>query len=433
MAGVDYLAKPNVRLVGAALPNFKSDFSALENGTVIQGPFYWNADGAAPDLFGVDSGAAVCDALYGTGQERDGLVIGQISQPSPRFMKNVQIGKVRGLARGPAALVHGILVEAITEGSFQFMEGANAFHAAVIKSSGLRGQYFGGYEANGESAILKSDSYAPMGNLQIDQVYGVNGIGAKDSGFGLLIDAVSSPGTKIQIGSANVVGKANGLGIRSNGASLTDVDVGALHSEGCDVGIVYSGDVRRTKVRSANILNSVYGVITDAGVTSLSNSIDTISINGATDGFNMQGVLRVGHADFENVSNQCVNYTAVAARLLLGGKRFGPSVASFWNQQVALVNSWVNDSSATPFIISQSGNRITLSGWIRSGTSATVATLTTQTRPTSNKRFAARGLNGSSEVSVTVLVNASTGALTIPDYASAPTLISLDGIEWDAP
>lgn len=435
VAGVDYLAKRNVRILGAKLPTFKAGFTGLEDGTIIQGPFYAHADGFAIDLVGVDSGVTVTDALY-AGVAQEGLVIGQVSAVAPSFMKNVQIGSVRGIARGPAEPVHGLLIEAITEGSIKFAEGACAFHGAVVKSNHMRIQYIGGYKTTGESVIFKSDSYAPMNNLQVDEVYCQNDPAASaDPGFGLLIDAVTSPGSVIQIGKVHAAAKAVGVCVRSNGAAMTDVRIGSAITAGCPVGIQFSGDIRRVRIDDADLIAcTTAGVVHDAAVSSPSVSIGSLKVTNAPDAIRLSGKLSVDSATFENISGFCVNYQHVDARLVLGTKRFGPSVAGFWNQQQPLTGTWVAEGSAgsLPLIISALAGKVTLTGWVKGGASAALYTLTTQTRPGSNKVFKAAGMNGANEVTVTVRVNAATGAITIPDFALAPTYISLDGIEWDA-
>lgn len=433
VAGVDYLAKSNVRIVGSKLPTFKASLTGLENGTIIEGPFYAHADGFSIDPVGVDSGSDVCAARY-AGVAQDALVIGQVSLPAPTYFSGVSIGRVRGICKSPASLVHACLFEAIDGGTVEYAEGAYAFHGVVIKSQNIKATYLGGFETGAESVILKSDSYAPMTNVQVAEVDARSTTGGVDPGFGLLIDAVSAAGSGVQVGTVIVYGKANGVCVRSNGAIMSDVSIGSVKTDQCAIGVLYSGDIRRVNIQSATVLNSTYGVQAEVTVTSPTVSIGKLKVANATDGINLQGLLQVEDASFESCSNYAVNYTNVAARLVLTTFRLS-GVTNFWNQQLALSGAWVNEGSAgsPPFVVGIRGGKIQLSGWVKSGASSALYTLTTQTRPVYNRKFIVNGLNVGTEVPITVFVTAATGAVLVPNYASAPTYICLDGVEWDAP
>jgi hypothetical protein len=111
------------------------------------------------------------------------------------------------------------------------------------------------------------------------------------------------------------------------------------------------------------------------------------------------------------------------------------SAPAFWPLQPLLDGSWVNEGTpGNPvFRMTLDAGRVRVSGFIKSGASSTVVSgFSVQIRPVENMRFICAGYNGTTLVPVEVRVSTS-GDITIPNYASAPTLISLDGISWSIP
>lgn len=433
IAGVDYLSKQNVRIVGEALPTYNSAMTGLENGTIIDGPFAVQANGFSIDLVGVDSGSAVCTSRY-AGVAQEGLLMLQTNQAAPFFVGQVQVGRVRAICQAPTSLVHGILMEAIDGLSVQFAEGAYGYHGTVIKCRRATIDTLSGFETGGESVIFKSDSYASLEEVQVDKVLARSRDGVQDTGFGVLIEAVTAAGGSVQIGQIRTHRKSNGTCIRSNGASLSDVRVGSIISDFCPIGLLLTGDVRRIAVGEAIINNSTSGVQVDATVTYKSNSIGELHIGNAVDGISLAGQIEVGEASFDGITNLCVNYTATTGRLVMGGYRV-QSAPAFWPLQPALAGTWVNEGTAgnPQFRVTLDSNRVKVSGFIKSGgTSTVVSGFSVQIRPSENLTFVCAGFNGATLVPVTVQVT-TTGDIVIPNYASAPTYISLDGVEWPIP
>lgn len=436
--GVDYLAKKGVKFQGSKLPNFKTPvagvIAGLECGSIIQGPFYVAAADLEWENIGIDSGPDVCTALY-AGVAQDGFAMVQPNQVAPVFVGGLRIGRVIGLCQGIAAAVHAVLIEAATDGTIQEATGAQALHGVVIKSQGIHADLLRGIGNTGEGVLCKSDSYAPMGSVIINQVEASSISAAVETGHGFLVDSVTASGASVQVGRVRAFKKANGCTIRTNGANITaDVEVGELISESCFIGLLWSGDIRRVSFNSAIVNNCTYGVQVEAGVTSPACTINTLKVANGTDGINLAGRVSVGNADFDTLSGFGINYVAASARCVLGTFRSN-SIPNLFNLQPALAGTWVNEGTAgnEVFRVTLDAGHVKVSGLIKSGAAATiVAALDGRLRPLENMRFLCDGDNAGAVVPVRVSVGIS-GVISISNFAAAPTSISLDGVSWPIP
>jgi len=61
---VNPITKNNVTFLGDSMPNFNVGFTALEGGTILQGPVYYRGNGIRFEKLGVDVGSDVCTALF---------------------------------------------------------------------------------------------------------------------------------------------------------------------------------------------------------------------------------------------------------------------------------------------------------------------------------------------------------------------------------
>lgn len=438
-AGVDYLARTGVKLLGRKLPNYKTPVAGvvdgMEGGTIIQGPFYVQASNFEIDNIGVDSGPAVCTALYG-GAAQDGFVMVQSNQVAPTFLGGLRVGRVMGLCNSINAAFHACLFEAVADGTIQEATGAQAFHGVVIKSKNIQADLLRGIGNSGEGVLCKSDTYAPLGFVKINQVEASSISAGVETGHGFICDAVTASASSVQVGIVRVLRKANGCTVRSNGANLmTDVQIGELTTEGCFIGTLLTGDIRRVSIDSAVVNNATYGAQVETNVTSPTVSIGTLKVTNAQYGVYLGGKLSLANLEADTLSGAAINYYDVGARIILGTFRLNAVTGGIWNQQPALAGTWVNEGTAgnPTFNANQLSGRVCLSGWIKGGGAAALTTITTPTRPLTNRVWKAPGRNGATEVTVTIRLDATSGALTCPDYATASSYISLDGIEWDAP
>lgn len=434
VAGTDYLAKANVTLCGGRLPVFNSGNTALAGGTIIQGPFAVFANGFRCDKVGFDSGSDVVTALY-AGVAQDAFFFGKPNHVvgAGTYALDVQIGSIIGLGSDPAAAGHAVLIEAINGGTVQYAEGRKALHGVVIKSQSMICGTLIGRENTLEGVICKSDNYAPLSDVVINHVEAGSLDATLDTGFGFLIDSVTTGGGKVQVDSVKVISKTTGVAVRNNGAVTADVQIGQVQTEGCPTGVLFSGDVRRVTFGDVQANNCTYGVQVEPTVTSQLVSINSLKVTNATSSIYLGGKLAVDNMSSDNLSSYAVNYYDVAARLLLGLHR-EVTVPSFWLQQPTFAGTWANLGGAgnPSMALRLDGGRVRLSGAITGGGASTILnTLSVQIRPAENVRVVCSGFNGSTLVPVDLQITTA-GAVTIPNFASAPTSIWLNA-DWPIP
>lgn len=437
--GYDYMIKPNIWIIGEQLPDYVGPYGAetgFTNGAVIRGRFFVSseAENFFIDNVGIDASATVTAALYG-GADADAMCVIQVNKATPYFGKFARMGRVRTLGPGGSTLAHGILAEALEMFDFEYLESRRHYHGVVIKSKNVTGRVARGLETSGESVIIKSDDYAPMANVKIDEVDARSLDSVVDTTAGLVIEATTADGGNVQVGMVHSGKKANGIIARTfNGKVLSDVTIGSHISEDCPIGVFLSGDVRGFKQLSGSIKNATVGVEIDGNCTDASNLILNTRIKNVTDGFRVRGRITADGIDFDTVTGYALNYQTVGARVRLG-RRTLTSVANFWPLSFGLVSPWVNEGNAAnpTFDVTLEDWRVRLSGYIKGGTSATfVSGFSTQVRPTKNTARSTFGRNGATSVIQEVMVLPS-GDLQLPAYAQAPTYISLEGVSWDIP
>jgi hypothetical protein len=434
--GVDYLAKSNVTFEGEQSGTVKSDLSGAENGSIIQGPFFYHASGLRFHRLSVDSGSAVCAALYG-GVAQEGLCGVQINKTAPVFYRDCVLEDVRAVCKGASEAVHAILMEACIGLTANNVIGYSAGHTLVCKSRNALISNSAGIESGIDAIITKSDDYAPAEGVKWVNCDATSWDGTLDAGFGILTEAVGAPASAISYANCRVRNKANGFCARSNGAVLADVTYSNLNVEACPVGVLLSGDVRRTTGQGVVINNSTYAVQVEDAVTDISNSIVGLKITNAVDGIRAGGRIVVDDVNFDGISGYCLNYPTVAARIKIDNYTTGTSITgTFWPLQPgALTNSWVNEGSAGApvFRVVPDGGRIRLSGRIKSGVAAQVlAALSVQIRPSEDVSVKISGLNGATQTTATLQVVSSTGQILVPDYAASPTWVQLEA-SWPIP
>lgn len=160
------MSKDNVRLVGAGMPIISSDNSHLIGGTIIQGPFFYMANGFQIENMGFDSGADFCNT-YKAGVVQEGLIgwdMEQVGGGAQATRYGLKIENVVTLCKNPgtAALpsdVHSCLIENYEGFEVRNLVTRLGGAGLVIKSSnGL----VDGHRGSGHfkySGLIKSEGY----------------------------------------------------------------------------------------------------------------------------------------------------------------------------------------------------------------------------------------------------------------------------------
>lgn len=432
VAGVDYLAKPSVTIIGT-LPAWASNHQSyvVGSGSIIQGPFAVFATGfKIVGGLGIDSSLAVVNALYG-GTAKDAFLFAQPNKTTPTYVADINIQAIYGVCKSAASTVHAVLLEGINGGYVGVAEGAFSYHGVVCKSQALNGSSWRGWGNGGECVIFKSESYAPMVSVQVANVACVGG-GTGVTSWGCYIQALSA-GARLEIGNLEAEQCSAGLQMSGTAASLSDISIASVITETCLSGVVIDGTVR-TEIGALIANNSTNAVTITSATTSKTNRIGSVKATNVTgDVFNLSGQLRIGSVSADTVTGYVYNYVNSAARILIEGSEFLTSAANYWNLSTTRVNSWADFGSGnSAYNVRLGSGRVWLKGLIHSGSAATITTFSAQITPNENLRLTGNGYNGATYAPIEIVVG-SGGVLSATNYTAGSTYVSLDGLSYAIP
>lgn len=425
-AGIEFLAKPNVSIIGERTPQPSSDYSTLEGGTIINGPLQVSADGFFIDKVGMDSGQVVCDALWASATPDAFAFIKFGGEPDRR---DLRIGEISGLGYAVSSPSHGVLIESVTGVQFGSISAYRCGHGVVIKGQRVIGDRVYAVGNGIDGLIIKSNAYSVMREVSVGQVIASSIDGSVDAGYGVFILAETAEGAIVNIGSIQAIRKASGLvAYGTSPYSLREVNIGQLVTEYCTTGISYVGGLEGVSVGSAICKQAT--VALDVGSLQVDGDarVGSLMCDGFFVGINAVGKARVDSAHFKDLANLAVQYSA-SGNIRLGDVAYDGSPSPH-NASFTFVNGWV--SGARPVTIDVRDGKVRLSGIAVPGSAAQLisgffpATLD----PISERRFIVPGFNGATLVPVEIVVG-SDGTVSATNYTAAPTGVYLDGVEWD--
>lgn len=228
----DYLV-----LRGAGQPTVKSDHTGLETGTIIQGPLVFDRSNVELYDLGVDSGSAVCTALYG-GTAQDALAfcanVGQVVGKPART--GLIAKRITTICKAYDSAVHAFACENASGAVLEDITTCYGSHGVVLKAINTTAMRLTaiGHQANG--LIVKANTYAPCHDVTISDV--TIGVVTAGEGGGLYFHNETS------------------------GADLTDVSVDDVTITGTSYGVHFTGEtnyVRRVTVTNLTGETGVYG------------------------------------------------------------------------------------------------------------------------------------------------------------------------------
>jgi len=169
-------------------------------------------------------------------------------------------------------------------------------------------------------------------------------------------------------------------------------------------------------------------------------SIGELSVANATNAVDISqsSYVDIGVVNTDNLSDAVYRITGTP-RLTVGAlfkDSLTPAVYSTVSGGTApsLQNSWAQVASNDLFGVDLLGGRVCLRGLIAPGSSNQFCTLPQWAWPATNKRFIAQGYNGTTQVSVPVIVSAA-GVCNVNEvaggFANVATWLSLSGITYD--
>lgn len=344
-AGVAYLAKPYVKLVGRKLPSVNAAGTALEGGTVVQGPMTVNADHFEVDLIGLDSGKAVCDTLW-SGVTPDALNLGApISRPN----NGLRIGHIVSLGYSPNSPMHGVLIENYSRVDFDHIAAHMCSHGLALKASGVTGRLVSGTGNGADTLVIKSNDYAPCADVSIEAVYSESHDGVIDSGMGLYVLADNQDSWNINIGRVVAARKARGALIHGATHTLSLVSIGSISATYCSEALVTQGNLKSVDVGEV-IANATEAITTQPGTDDGEITVARLVHSGGNSSVAAVSGLRIGEAIFKNIAGHCI--TLVGGVVRLGNARYINSplrindspIGGWWRCRMAggrhLISTW---------------------------------------------------------------------------------------------
>ena len=266
------LTVSNISFVGEKRPDFKSDYTGLIGGTIINGPFVFRGNNLEFHNLGVDSGSAVCNSLYsGTAQEGLVCTVNYLAG-QPQFVDLV-VNNVCAIAKDASSAVHAFSVEGYTNPNIDGVDTVYGTHGQAYKIFGglvsnVRSRYsagecfilksdttrqckrtvFSNFQADGENAsntygIVLQNYFGVAGNyLEINDLVISDGY-IRNCGTGFMLQGNINPGTDLtrDVAVSNVICSNNSfLGFRIYGHSrrITFSNCHALtsYSDGWQIG-----------------------------------------------------------------------------------------------------------------------------------------------------------------------------------------------------
>jgi len=414
-----YLSKKNVRIIGAKIPTYNNDFTALTGGSVIIGPLMVFADNFEISNVGIDSGSTVCTNYY-SGVAKDGFIHFQPNQVSPTYAQNLVARDVITLCAKADSMYHSFLLEAVDGAYLDNITSCYGIHGIVIKSINVNAGTLTCYASGSNPLILKSDSYSCGANININTVC----IVPKISTVGVSLDcAVRFHGAtftlahinigKIIIDSSNYPSKF-GIGILFNGTDsyyVTDVNIGSVIIDSVNnFGIVEEGNLCRIHVSKCTINNAPTPILVYGAITQSQLSIGEIATASSSAGVCLAqlsggAILHINKVlSLSTLSSGLWNIDNTS-RLFIGHCYDANSNTVFINSQPALLNSWVNFGSPNAlFKVYLEDNKLKLKGLIHNGTTTTITTLPQYIRPLESYRVPIVANNGTTAALVCLLV-----------------------------
>ena len=238
------ISRSNISIVGEGMPLLNSSSTALQGGTILQGTVVIDGDNINIENLGVDSGTTFVNT-YHSGNGVDGLAIHNVAQ-SGGINTNIIVNNVIGVAKlatsiaDTSAAVHAVLLESLQQVSGNNIVGAGGWFGVVLKVSNSNFNGIYGYNNDTIGVQLKSNSYAPVSNVNISDVVVVNSLAPRCyEGFAIIseqtqlhnvtasnitIDGVwtggridcsaSNPGYAIALNNVSVTNSQSGIDVR---------------------------------------------------------------------------------------------------------------------------------------------------------------------------------------------------------------------------
>lgn len=421
-AGIAYLSKPNVAIIGAKTPHNNNAYTTLEGGTVIDGPFNVFADGFYGDKFGVDAGFDTCARLWG-GIHPDAFNMATTSE-SGGVVMSASLGTIATMGGAADALSHGLLVQGHKRFEFDTIYAYTQAHGVAIKAEFVTGREVRGVGNTYEACILKSNTAVPMRFADIETVVGT-GLSSYEAGAALVLHAADADLHAVHVGTVMAQNKTNAVQLVGESADLYGVVVDNVIPEFCRRAIDYAGTAGRIKSsRIGHIEASDTDYLTSVPSTMVSrlNTIGSATMKGYYSGLIAAGTIVI---DSFSVSDMGIAISIIGSGKALVGKLHTTGTVTKNDLPVTLSANW---SSALAINMEDYG--CALAGFVYAGAGAgativAAGVIPSGMRSTAEKRFVVPTSAGTA----TVIVGTD-GSISLSSAPVAGATVYLDSVKW---
>ena len=422
-AGIAYLSKPNVSIIGAKTPHNNPTYTTLEGGTVIDGPFNVFADGFYGDKFGVDAGFDTCARLW-AGIHPDAFNMATTSDFGGVVL-SAALGTIATMGGAVDALSHGLLVQGHKRFEFDTIFAYTHAHGVAIKCEFVTGKKVHGVGNTYEALILKSNIATPMRFADIESVTGA-GLSSYESGAALVVHAADADIHAIHVGTVLAQNKNKALQLIGESANLYGVVVDNVIPEVCRRAVDYSDTAG--KILSSHI-GHIEATATDdlasipAVMTTRNNRIGSATMKGYFNGLIAAGTIVIDSFSVSDIDS-AVSISG-AGKALIGKLLATGVIGSIHNIPLTLSAGW---SLGAVLSIENYGCKLAGFVYAAAGAGATIVAagvIQSGMRPLAEVRKVVATSAG-----VATIVVATDGSISLAAAPVAGTSVYLDGIEW---
>ena len=158
------------------MPRYKTDYSGLEDGAIINGATIMSGDNLTVQDLGFDHGPAVAESIQ-YAPSGDALVIHDRHLAVIR--SNVVARNLIGISKDTSTPWHGILFEGLKDSIFDNIHGCHSYYPIAVKAYDSKASNFFSIRAGDTGVYFKSDAYAPCRDMEIENIsYDDQGSGA---------------------------------------------------------------------------------------------------------------------------------------------------------------------------------------------------------------------------------------------------------------
>ena len=431
------ITRNNLTIIGEGMPRVATNLHSLTGGTIIQNQFQIVGDNITVQSLGVDSGNDFSVAHLG-GAGANGLVIHDPANIAIHYNVNVRdcIGlcRIPAFTSDPAAAFHAILLEGLQYGSGDNLVGIGGWFGVVLKVSDFNCGFLRAMENDSASVILKSQSYAPVTRVNIDNVSVYNSVAR--GYYGMQVVASSGAVSNVTVGNVSVQGGGSAVSVRTESTYPVDtVAIGTVTARNCGNGISVQGSIYNLTVGTASVWQPTgLGLTTGVGGLGTDNPL-TIAINTlrvvpsgsyayAVDIASPTTVATLGLVDVTDSTGAIGAYSNINIQ---NNTNIGQCIGTikYAGTVPALINGWASAFGQATGVVVQNGWTCGFGRIIAtSATNDTFMTTPAGFAPASLQFFATMtGYNGSTNQLVPVTVQISSGSIALyPNRAAYSSL-----------